>query len=327
MLAPIALHAGFLHLAFNSLGLLFFSRLTERLYGSGAFFLIYVFSGVCGTAASFLYGVGVSVGASGAIYGVLGATIGLLLKGKARFPEAWRARYLSFMVMIAAVNLFFSSHLEQVDNAAHVGGLIGGLGLGMLLARRRIGEKRSKLARTVLTVGLVVCLVTGATAVHRTLNTSREDTLARLPAVTLRAGPMLIEDLSGTLLHAQLPDRTRIRNPFGRSYIDVTTLPAKKVGAMSALEFKRARLQLAMSEFRQMSLPPPARFLHPDSQVGAWRTTYSHAGQLMSLVYAVVTIEDGSAVVPVVFKRPAPVTQAEDDLLRNLLTHIRYAPE
>ena len=81
------LHAGLLHLASNSIYLYYFGVRAERLLGTGKFLVLYLVSGLCGGVFSVLFSgnAGVSIGASGAIYGLLGAMLLLTKKRGARY--------------------------------------------------------------------------------------------------------------------------------------------------------------------------------------------------------------------------------------------------
>ncbi len=76
LLTSMFLHIGLIHLAFNSYALFIVGQDVERLYGSARFLLIYFLSGLGGSLASFVFGAGgISAGASGAIFGLFGASI------------------------------------------------------------------------------------------------------------------------------------------------------------------------------------------------------------------------------------------------------------
>ncbi len=129
------LHAGLLHLASNSIYLYYFGVRAERLLGTGRFLVLYLISGLCGGICSVLFGggTGVSVGASGAIYGLLGAMLLLTKKHGARYT----GMNYSTMLLLAATAIAFGFLEEGVDNFAHIGGFLGGLIVFSLLLRRK----------------------------------------------------------------------------------------------------------------------------------------------------------------------------------------------
>ena len=136
------LHYGALHLALNMLALLVFGPLAERRAGRVALLALYAVSGVGSMAGSLAIGEifggqpTLLVGASGAIFGVLGGFAGLLLRdAAARAPGAWRGlRTIAAIVVLQAV---FDFVVPQVSFAAHACGFALGLPIGLMLGGRR----------------------------------------------------------------------------------------------------------------------------------------------------------------------------------------------
>lgn len=130
----VFLHADLVHIAFNSYALLVFGPHVERPYGRGRFLMIYGLTGLAGSAMSFLLSPRASVGASGAIFGLVGAMGAYFYRYRDRIV-AGRAR-LATMLSIAVYNLAYGFAVPGVDNWAHIGGLLAGLTLGWFLAPR-----------------------------------------------------------------------------------------------------------------------------------------------------------------------------------------------
>ena len=142
LITAVFLHAGALHLLVNLIALFQLGKLYEIMFGTRRFVLIYCASGLGGTIASAIHNAGPSVGASGAIFGILGAFI-----FSVRRSPLWRhdrtARSLVaqcvFWMIANLVIGFTVPHIEnapRIDNAAHLGGLAAGLLLGLLLPHR-----------------------------------------------------------------------------------------------------------------------------------------------------------------------------------------------
>ncbi|PLT34709.1 rhomboid family intramembrane serine protease [Bacillus sp. V5-8f] len=119
---PIIVHIGFLHLLMNTMSLYFLGGEVERIYGRLRFFFIYLFAGFAGVLASFLTNANISAGASGAIFGCFGA---LLYFGIAHPKLFFRTMGMNVIILIL-FNLGYGFSVEGIDNAGHIGGLIGG---------------------------------------------------------------------------------------------------------------------------------------------------------------------------------------------------------
>lgn len=133
-LTSMFLHSGIMHLASNGVYLYYFGVRSEKLLGTGRFLLLYTVAGICGGLLSILLGdgYGVSIGASGAIYGLLGA---MLLLTKKRGPQYTEMSY-STMLLLAVTAICFGFLEPNVDNLGHIGGFLGGMAMFRLLLRK-----------------------------------------------------------------------------------------------------------------------------------------------------------------------------------------------
>ena len=134
LFTAIFLHVGIAHLAFNAFGLFIFGSLVESVYGHARFALIYAVSGLTGGVASFLvHSVVVGAGASGAIFGVLGALAAYFVAQRRILGgAAWRS--MIGVLILAALNLAYGFMTPGIDNIAHLGGLAAGAFMGLVLA-------------------------------------------------------------------------------------------------------------------------------------------------------------------------------------------------
>lgn len=162
LITPMFLHAGILHLLLNSYVLFTFGPEVEQAYGSRRFALIYFLSGFTGAVGSYLFSLGTSVGASGAIFGIVGALVAFLY-GKRGSAMAFG--YMRNILGFVGLNLAFGFFFPQIDNFAHIGGLLGGLILGYGLDVTR--ARKPSLALQILAVAGVGA-VGVALAVYRT---------------------------------------------------------------------------------------------------------------------------------------------------------------
>ncbi|WP_245671053.1 rhomboid family intramembrane serine protease [Pseudobacillus wudalianchiensis] len=119
---PIFLHIGFLHLLMNTFALYFLGTAVEQIYGRFRFLFIYLFSGFMGALASFVMNSSLSAGASGAIFGCFGA----LLYFGVIYPRLFFRTMGMNIIVVILINLVFGFSVSGIDNAGHIGGLIGG---------------------------------------------------------------------------------------------------------------------------------------------------------------------------------------------------------
>lgn len=131
LLSSTFIHAGIMHLAGNIVGLVMAGNILERVVGRKGFFIAYIVCGVLASVSSLAFShTMVSVGASGAVFGLYGIIIALLLTKSFRAsdnPILWM-----FVAVYAGVNLIFGFLIPGIDNAAHIGGLLGGMLVGLV---------------------------------------------------------------------------------------------------------------------------------------------------------------------------------------------------
>jgi rhomboid protease GluP len=124
-------HGSFLHLLMNMLILLSIGLFTERLFGRVGFIVLYLFAGIGGNLASLvLHPFTVSMGASGAIFGLYGGLLAVLLLHRNTVPRPRVIAIAKSAAIFIAVNLLYGLSQSNVDMAAHIGGLAAGFLLG-----------------------------------------------------------------------------------------------------------------------------------------------------------------------------------------------------
>jgi rhomboid protease GluP len=133
LLTPAFLHIGVIHLLFNQYALSIFGRELESLFGTARFAIIYLLAGIAGNVASFAFSPALSAGASGAIFGVIGAMAMFFVRNRQLLGEMGKQQFRSLLGMIG-INLFLGVTLPGIDNYGHLGGLAAGLALGALLS-------------------------------------------------------------------------------------------------------------------------------------------------------------------------------------------------
>ena len=164
--AATFLHGGILHLAFNMWALWDTGRLAERFYGNLQLALIYAVAGLAGSIASLFFAArtGVSVGASGAIFGVVGCLLAAIFTKAHKLPAALVASMRSSMLLFVGYSLFMGFVVGFIDNAAHIGGLVAGFLMGMMLAEKfdEAEYRRQVLVRAALAILVAAFALTAA---------------------------------------------------------------------------------------------------------------------------------------------------------------------
>lgn len=156
---PIFLHGGVAHILMNMYGLWVIGPYVERLYGSAKFVVFWVVTGVAGVVASFLsvqpgmHNAGpigrflfksqdaVSVGASGALFGLIGVLFVFGIKFRHELPEGFKRAFGTGMLPTILLNIFIGYMIPVIDNAAHMGGLVSGALLALVVSYKRPGER------------------------------------------------------------------------------------------------------------------------------------------------------------------------------------------
>lgn len=132
LVAAMFLHGGWLHWFLNSWALYQLGTLFETLFGSPRFALVYFVTGIIASIASSLNTQGPAVGASGAIFGILGAFIFSIRRSPQYRHQPWTKGLISQLVFWIAVNIVIGFSVKFIDNTAHIAGLIAGLLLGFI---------------------------------------------------------------------------------------------------------------------------------------------------------------------------------------------------
>jgi rhomboid protease GluP len=136
------IHFGFLHVAFNMWALASFGPLVERLYGSLTYALIYLIAGIAASLASVSWHPDVnSAGASGAIFGVLGALLAAQLRSGPSFPANIVRPLRNLTLAYTGYSLLTGLTNAGVDNAAHFGGVASGFLMGGIMVRPVAGTR------------------------------------------------------------------------------------------------------------------------------------------------------------------------------------------
>ena len=116
------LHLDIFHLFFNCYALYIYGPIVERLFGKVKFAAVYIASGLMGSLFSYVFSPNPAAGASGAIFGLMGA----LLYFRQRRKDIFKRVFGTQLIFIIAFNLIYGLTSSSIDNWGHIGGLIGG---------------------------------------------------------------------------------------------------------------------------------------------------------------------------------------------------------
>jgi rhomboid protease GluP len=143
LLTSAFLHLNLTHLLFNMFGLLTFGRIAEMVFGHLRFLAVYLVSALGGAALSYLLSPNLSVGASGAFFGIAGALclfFFLNRRVRAISPQG----QLGGLIVLLLINAGFGYVQQNVDNFGHAGGLLAGAFVGGALAPRFVEVRDEK---------------------------------------------------------------------------------------------------------------------------------------------------------------------------------------
>lgn len=131
------LHIGTMHILFNGWALYSLGKEIETLYGSLRFTVIYLLAGLFGNLAYYLIGsdataVVVSAGASGGVFGIVGAEVAFWLRNRELFGKFGQQRLLN-LALLVGINLVLGFTSAGINNLAHLGGLISGFLIAFIL--------------------------------------------------------------------------------------------------------------------------------------------------------------------------------------------------
>lgn len=145
LITAMFVHLGFGHIALNMIALILFGPAIEQRYGKVRFLFLYLGAGILGSAASLAFSHStLSAGASGAIFGIIGAWLALVLWNRHR--PGMRGQLQSWLFLVV-LNIAFGAASPGIDVRAHLGGLVGGFVIGAALesAARERGPARAVL--------------------------------------------------------------------------------------------------------------------------------------------------------------------------------------
>lgn len=155
---PVFIHINLPHLLMNMYGLWVLGPWVEKLYGSARFVVFWIATGVAGVIASYLTVIPgsrpsliasflikredfPSVGASGALFGLIGVLFVFGIKYRRELPEGFKRAFGAGLLPVILLNVAIGFVLGRIiDNAAHMGGLVSGMAIAAVVGYKRPGE-------------------------------------------------------------------------------------------------------------------------------------------------------------------------------------------
>jgi rhomboid protease GluP len=274
LVSCIFIHVGTVHLVVNVLGLWFLGRLAEGLFGRWRLVAIFAVSGLVGSLASWQASpAGMSAGASGAIFGVLGALLVELTWQRKRYRGAWSRGIWGSLALVTVAQVAVGFFYPVTDQWAHGGGLVAGAVLGFVLS------PHLRAANVMLHVARVLAIAFGVAVVGTAVmvaETSIADTLSHGPLVTKSLGGVTIrapESWKASDDELTDPDQLVVlaaRHGDGDLTRSLEGLTASELGHTHSLGFDSAKLAT------ERLLPLPAGWQGNEFTLAATDTLGAH---------------------------------------------------
>jgi rhomboid protease GluP len=224
-LSSMFLHFGIIHLAMNMLVLASIGPFMERLLGNVGFLVLYIFAGLTGSLLSLAHSQSVvSAGASGAIFGLYGALLGFLVRSRGTLPKDILQQLLRMAGAFVVYNLLYGLGATGIDQAGHVGGLVGGFAGGLVLGHPLEASAfagRARRSAILVVLGAAVFALAVTTMPRRVdieaVGTVEEKLLAQIKDLFERAkagkvsDPQFVSALDNDVLPAWNRELARVR--------------------------------------------------------------------------------------------------------------------
>lgn len=140
LITSMFLHGSIMHILFNMYSLYIIGPQVENFYGKNKYLFIYLLSGMFGALFSIIFTKTWSVGASGAIFGLLGSIIYFGYYYRLYLGDVIKSQIIPVII----INLIIGFTSGNIDNAAHIGGLLGGICASMFVGIKNRNDKFSR---------------------------------------------------------------------------------------------------------------------------------------------------------------------------------------
>jgi rhomboid protease GluP len=284
LLTYMFLHGGLIHIAFNMWCLWDLGTMCESLYGRWTYAAIYLLTGISGGLASIAWNPSVlSVGASGAIFGLAGALVASFYLGEFSLPRVALSGTLRSLAFFIGFNVLFGSMFPGIDNACHIGGLLSGLILGALIARLAADHDNSP--RRVAVLAVVALAVTGSAFAVRQWRGAPYRMAREFESMSQDNPDRAIAKLEA--IARQQPNSVDIHFALGRTYFGLGQLPQAETQFKRVIELQPqnadARVALGMTYLNETRLDDASNAF---SQAVAQNATNADAHYGLGLTHA-----------------------------------------
>ncbi len=213
----VFVHVGGLHLLVNVIGMAFVGKLTEEVFGTARTLALFGRTGFAGAVASYLASpAGISAGASGALFGLLGAVFVELTWHRKRYRTAWKRGMGMALAVVIVAQVGYGFMYPVIDQWAHGAGLVAGAVLGAILSPHAPWAKAGlQLGRAIAVLALAFFVLAGV----RVARTSIYDSFSRLPRYPQNIG------VSITAPAAWLRSEGELAEPDGLVIVTVKRVP------------------------------------------------------------------------------------------------------
>lgn len=166
--SSIFLHANWIHLLMNAFALFYLGMFIERIAITRSFYLsIFIIGGVLASMSSFFLAKQNSVGASGAIFALIGALFSIVWISKDEIGSELRKKILKDVVFIVVINIAIGLSIKNIDNYAHMGGLISGISLTYILYKIK-----NKFLFKIFDALAIIIVIYGSIFLYKNIKTS-----------------------------------------------------------------------------------------------------------------------------------------------------------
>jgi membrane associated rhomboid family serine protease/tetratricopeptide (TPR) repeat protein len=242
LIACLFVHVGLYHLLLNATALFVIGRLAEHVFGGARMIAIFAGAGLAGAYASYLAApVGISAGASGAVFGLLGAVFVELVRQRRRHQSTWTRGMWGRLAIVIVAQLAYGAIYPIIDQWAHAAGLIAGALLGLALSPSARWAAVAGYAARAIAVGFgVAAVIAGGFAVQ----TSYADTLTGGSATRRE----VVDGIAVTVPASWEAAAHQVFQPDGLAVVTLgrqpRAQPAQQIAMWIAEQGRRAKLEL-----------------------------------------------------------------------------------